>query len=258
MRPVSTPMMHASIRGWDVRPELRAAAVAALLVTVILGAVSNLLFLAAFQFRRDWFDDPALLVTGGTRTGELLRWASITDLFSYYLPTAIVALALGSALRSRGPMLARASMVAGFGYVFAGAIGAATLATTGPMLVREYQRPGADKAAIAIVFAVVIDVVFRAIWQLLNGVLLGAWWFGIARLVHADQPQFARLSAVLAALAWIGTAFNVLGLGLARDATLGAVFVLWAIWSVWLARLMWRGRTPFDNVAGVPAARERR
>jgi hypothetical protein len=63
---------------------------------------------------------------------------------------------------------------------------------------------------------------------------------------------------VLAALAWIGTPFNVLGLGLARDATLGAVFVLWAIWSVWLARLMWRGRTPFDGVAGVPAARERR
>jgi hypothetical protein len=49
--------------------------VAALLVTVILRAVSNLLFLAAFRFRRDWFDDPALLVTGGTRTGELLRRA---------------------------------------------------------------------------------------------------------------------------------------------------------------------------------------
>jgi hypothetical protein len=113
-------------------------------------------------------------------------------------------------------------MVAGFGYVFAGAIGAATLATAGPMLVREYHRPGADKAAIAIEFAVVIDVVFRAIWQLLNGILLGAWWFGIARLVHADQSRFAQLSAVLAALAWIGTAFNVLGFGLARDATLGA------------------------------------
>jgi hypothetical protein len=163
--------------------------VAALLVTVILGAVSNLLFLTAFRFRRDWFDDPALLVTGGARTGAFLRWASITDLFSYYLPTAIVALALGSALRPRGPVLARASMVAGLGYVFAGAIGAATLATAGPMLVREYQRPGADKAAVAIVFAVVIDVVFRAIWQLLNGVLLGAWWFGIAWLVHATSPD---------------------------------------------------------------------
>ena len=78
---MATPMMHDSGAGWGVRQGVRSAAVAALLVTVILGAISNLLLLAAFRFRRDWFDDPALLVTGGTRTGVLLRWASITDLF---------------------------------------------------------------------------------------------------------------------------------------------------------------------------------
>ena len=226
---------------------LRGAAAVALIVTVILGAVSNVLFLAAFQFRWDWFADPALLVTGGARSGELLRWASITDLLSYYLPTAIVALALDSALRPRGPLLARASMLAGLGYVLAGAIGAAVLATAGPALAQEYERPGADKAAVAIVFALLIDVVFRGIWQLLNGVLLGVWWFGIACLTRADQPSFARLSAVLAAVAWIGTAFNVLGFGLARDATLGILFLLWAIWSVWLARLLWRRPSPFAD-----------
>ena len=64
--------------------------------------------------------------------------------------------------------------------------------------------------------------------------------FGIARLTRADLPRFARLSAVLAALAWIGAACNVVGLGLARDATLGVVFLLWAAWSIWLASLLWR------------------
>ena len=36
-----------------------------LLVTVILGAAGNLLFLAAFRFRRDWFDDPDLAARQG-------------------------------------------------------------------------------------------------------------------------------------------------------------------------------------------------
>jgi hypothetical protein len=68
--------------------------------------------------------------------------------------------------------------------------------------------------------------------------------------MHADQPRFARLSAVLAALAWIGASFNVLGFGIARDAALGLVFMLWATWSVWLALLMWRRRPPFADPAG--------
>jgi hypothetical protein len=89
---------------------MRTAAAVALLVTVALGTVSNLLFLGAFQFRRDWFDDPALMVAGGGKSAALLRWASVTDLFSYYLPTAVVALALGFALRPHGPVLARASV----------------------------------------------------------------------------------------------------------------------------------------------------
>jgi hypothetical protein len=229
--------------GW---PALRTSAAAALLVTVVLGTVSNLLFLGAFRFRRDWFDDPSLMVTGGAESAAFLRWASITDLFSYYLPTAVVALALGFALRPHGPVLARASMMAGLAYVLAGAIGAAVLATAGPMLLHEYEQPGADRAAIAITFAVLIDVVFRAIWQLLNGVLLGVWWFGIGRLTRAEQPRFAHLSAALAALAWTGAAFNVFGFGLARDTTLAVVFVLWAAWSIWLARLLWRRQPPFD------------
>jgi hypothetical protein len=115
--------MHVAKGRPDGWPALRTAAVVALTVTVALGAVSNVLFLAAFRFRRDWFDDPALLVAGGARSAELLRWASITDLFSYYLPTAVVALALGFALGPRGPVLARATTLAGLGYVSCGSTG---------------------------------------------------------------------------------------------------------------------------------------
>ena len=51
---------------------LREATVGALIVTVVLGLVSDLLFVAALQFRPDWFADPALLVAGGSGSAELL------------------------------------------------------------------------------------------------------------------------------------------------------------------------------------------
>jgi hypothetical protein len=88
-------------------------------------------------------------------------------------------------------------------------------------------------------------VVFRAIWQLLNGILLTAWFVGTGLLVRAASPGFERLSLLLGGLIAVGTALNVLGLALARDVGLGVVFVLWAGWSLWLGVLVWRRVPPF-------------
>jgi hypothetical protein len=227
---------------------LRGATVAALILTVALGVVSDILFLAAFQFRADWFADPALLVAGGSTSAELLKWAALADLFSYYLPTALVALALWTALHGRYPILAIGAMLAALGYVIAGSIGAASLAMVGPRLIREYAQPGAEQAAIAAAFGLLTDVVFRAVWQLLDGVFIAVWMIGIGLLMRTDQPAFARYSRALGALFLVGTAFNVLGFGLARDATLGVVFVAWIVWDLWLAALVWRQRSPFDDL----------
>lgn len=62
---------------------LRVATIVGHVMTVGLGALSNLLFLAAFQFRPEWFADPAQIVTGGSTSALLLKWAALTDLFSY-------------------------------------------------------------------------------------------------------------------------------------------------------------------------------
>lgn len=65
----------------------RAAAIAAFLLAG-LGAVSTVLFVTAFQFRSDWFSDPALAVAGGAGGAPNLQRAALTDLFSCYLPVA--------------------------------------------------------------------------------------------------------------------------------------------------------------------------
>ncbi|HEY8632369.1 MAG TPA: hypothetical protein VIL50_04380, partial [Candidatus Limnocylindrales bacterium] len=158
--PGSSPVSGTRREAWLT---LRGATVGALIVTVALGVISDLLFLAALQFRPDWFSDPALLVAGGPASADLLHWAALTDLFSYYLPTTVVALALWEALRSRSPMLALGALLGALGYVLAGSIGAASLAMVGPTLIREYAQPGADQAAIAAAFGLLTDVVFRAV-----------------------------------------------------------------------------------------------
>ena len=228
---------------------LRRAAIGALVLTVALGMISNLLFLWAFEFRLDWFIDPARLVGAGPMSPALLRWAALTDLFSYYLPTAVVALALWHVLHPRGPALADSATLGAMGYILAGSIGAIALAEAGPTLLRAYVAPGADRATIATAFAVLVEVVWRGIWQLLDTTLIGVWLVGVGLLVRGDQRAFAWLSFALGGCAWVATMFNVVDLGIARDATLGVLFVLWAAWSIWLIVLLGRRSAPFAALA---------
>jgi hypothetical protein len=201
----------------------RPAGIAALFVSIVGGMTSNALFLAAFEFHLDWFREPTQMLGGGATSAELLRWASIFDLIGYYLATAVLAYVLWQSLRPRNRLIADLSTVAALGYVLAGGIGAAVLAMVGPMLMHEYTAAAAaaDRMVIAAQFATLFEMVWRAIWQLLDGILLAAWWLGIGLLVREDLPGLSRLSLALAAAAMAGVATNVLGLGLARDVLLG-------------------------------------
>jgi len=217
----------------------------ALAMTVVLGGISDLLYVVAYQFRLDWLAEPARLIAAPEASAEILRWAALTDLFSYYLPTAVVALGLHAALRWRGPVLADVATLAALGYVLAGSVATSALAMGGPMLMHATAHSGADHEAIAAVFGTLLEIVFRGVWQLIDAILLGVWFIGIGLLLRRDQPRLARVSMVFGSLASISAAFNVLGLGLARDATLGAGFAIWTVWSIWVAVLLWRRRPPF-------------
>jgi hypothetical protein len=229
-------------------------AVGALALAVTLGIASDLLFLVAFDGRLDRLTDPALAVNGDSASADALRWAALADLFSYYLPTAVIALAVWAVLRHRAPMLATVSLVGAIGYVIAGSIGAASLAMAGPSLMRAYAQPGADQAAIGVAFGLLVTMVFQGIWQLLDGVLIATWLIGIGLLVRAEQPGFARLAWMLGFLFLVVAAFDVLDLSLAREATLGAIFALWFAWDTWLAALIWRRRSPFGAMDGSESA----
>ncbi|MBA3779240.1 MAG: hypothetical protein H0X16_08085 [Chloroflexi bacterium] len=213
-------------------------------VFVVLGTISDLLFVAAFQFRVDWFMDPALAITGGEATATLLRWAALTDLLSYYLPMAPIALALRQLVRHRDPGLADLATLGALGYVIAGGIGAAALAWAAPELIRQYAAGGPGAPVAEANFRLLFEIVFRAIWQTLDGFLLTAWFLGLGSLLRHDYPRFATLNLALGVIVLVGTPLNFLGFGLARDVGAGVIFVLWFAWGVWLAVLLRRDLRP--------------
>ena len=234
-----------SARARDRRSTLtaRTAGIAALSVSIGAGMASNVLFLAAFQFRLDWFRDPIRILGAGPTSAELFRWASVLDLIGYYLATGVLAYVLWQWLRPRNPLVADLSALAAGGYVLAGGIGAAALAMVGPMLMHRYTDAApADQAVIAVQFAVLLELVWRAIWQLLDGIFMAGWWLGIALLVRADRPGLSRLSLALAAAAVVGVGANIIGLGLVRDVMLGITFALWTAWWIWLLVLLLRSK----------------
>ena len=116
----------------------RFVAIGALIASLTIGLASNVLFLAAFQFRIDWFLDPLKMISAGPLSAELLRWASVLDLLGYYLATGVLAYALWRVLRPRDPVLADLATLAAIGYTLAGGTAAAVLAMVGPMLMEQH------------------------------------------------------------------------------------------------------------------------
>jgi hypothetical protein len=231
--------------GWLPADSLGRIAVMSAILFLGLGLISDLLFVAAFQFRVDWFVDPALAVAGGPATSALLRWGALTDMLSYYLPMAPIALALRDRLRGRDPAVADLATLAALGYVIAGGVAAVSLAWAGPLLVDAYTGGVPDRTATAADFRLLVDVVFRAIWQTLDGILLAAWFLGLWHLAQRVDRRFALLSLALGVLALAGVTANVLGVGLVRDLILGLVFVLWFAWGVVVVALLRTARSAF-------------
>ena len=231
----------------------RSTAIGALIASLTAGLFSNALFLAAFQFRIDWFLDPAEMISAGPASAELLRWASVLDLIGYYLATGVLAYAMWRLLRPRDPMLADLSTLAALGYTVVGGAAAAVLAMVGPVLMEQHATTSAmEQATVRTQFALLFEGVWRSVWQLFDGILLAAWWLGIGLLVRADHPLVSRASLGLAAAAVVGVLFNILGLGFARDLVLGVVFTLWTAWWVILLLAFRANRVPFTE----PAASE--
>jgi hypothetical protein len=145
-----------------------------------------------------------------------------------------LALFLHRRLRGRQPWLADVGLAAALAYIFVGGAGASILATAGSSLLEAYRMaPPAEQPAIAILFGLVRDLVYFALWQALDAITLGTWIFTTGRLILSDRPRVGRLLVVLGPFAWVSALMTMSGIHSLALIVAGLLVVLVA-WLAWL------------------------
>jgi hypothetical protein len=214
------------------------------LAAVLVGTVSGYLFLAAGGFDVSAAVDFRVLLE--TSTGSLLRWASLTDMFGYYLLLIPFFVGVGDELRRERPGMLDLFTLGGVLYAAFGAIGAVILASAGALLVDAYAvADPADRAVVAVTFGAVAEGV-RAIWQILEPIPLGVWAVGTGAILRDSRPVLGVIGIAFGMTAWFWSAMTMMGLAFELSAVvvlLAPVFgLLFWVFVVWLALLLLRGR----------------
>jgi hypothetical protein len=211
----------------------RFAAVTAI-VSFPLALASVVLSGIAQNFSPDVAANPALMLSIGAGGANLLRWGMILDMLGYYLPLLPVALFLQHWLSPRSPSWVRFYTICGLGYIFIGAIGAATLAAVQLPLINLYAQASADQRyVLETIFSTIWNMVFGGIWNMLEALLVGVWFLGIGWLLRTERRIFSIVSIILgtsALLDSLGMILNIEVIFLLGAAIYVFLAPFWALW----------------------------
>ena len=189
----------------------------------------------AVDFNMEASTNPALLLSVGADGARELRQGMILDMFSsYYLPLLPVALFLWRWLGSRDPDWVLFYTICGLGYILIGAIGAVILAAVHPPLISAYSQSSVEqRPALETVFSAVWNMVYGGIWNILEALLAGIWFFGIGLLLRGERRLFSIFSIILGISALLSSLGVILGIE--AIALLGVIYGLLApVWALWL------------------------
>lgn len=216
---------------------LRRLAVAGVLLAIVIGVPSTLAFYAAFGFDLEAtiFGEPSAILGRGAEAAALLRWGAVGDMFYSYLLLVPLALFLHRRLRPIRPWLADLGTIAGLAYIFVGATGAAVLAIAGSSLVEAYSTAApVDQPAIATSFELVRNIVFFALWQMLDALTLGTWVLSVGALLLDQRRVVSRLLVVLGAATMSASLMSMTGIHSVAVSGVGLVVAL-VVWAGWVA-----------------------
>lgn len=216
---------------------LRRVALIGVALAVVIGVASSAAFFVAFgwDIEAAIFGDPGAILGRGPEAALLLRWGAIGDMFYSYLLLVPLALYLRAVLRPRKPWLADVGTLAAFAYIFVGAAGAAILAIVGSSLVDSYSVAApADRFAIATAFEVLRNVVFFALWQMLDTITLGTWILCMGWLIRSGRPRLGSLLVVVGGGVIGASLMSMFGVHSLAIIGIGALVLLlfWAAWMV--------------------------
>ena len=146
--------------------------------------------------------EPSLLLAAGTRGASLIRWGSLIDIAAY-LCMAPVVLYLRS--RYRAQRYADLFALAGIALVVIGSIGAVSMATAAPPLMREFATADdAHRQLLLPAFATLYRTVVVGMWQTLETIPAAIWLLGTAAAARRAGPR--SVFVILLALGSINAA----------------------------------------------------
>ena len=236
-------MSEAPLRSADVKGDksdldsLRRLAIYSSGLAVTLSVPSSLAFFVAFggDVEAAIFGEPAAILGGGASAAALLRWAAILDMFYSYLLIVPLAVFLHRRLRPLKPWLADIGTIGALAYIFAGAAGAAILATLGSSLVEAHGAAApADRMAIATSFDVLRNIVYFGLWQTLDPITAGVWVFSVGWLLLSQRPLIGRFLVVLGVGLMGLSVTTMLGIH-SLSVLLAGVAVIVLVWLGWMA-----------------------
>ena len=226
---------------------LRRLAIIGVVLSVIFGIAVVVLSIAAVgNLEAMVFGDVETVLRAGPQAAPLWRAAMLADMLNSYLFLLPLALYGHRLLRDRKPWLADLGLAGALAYIFIGAASAAALAMAGSSLIASYAEAGpAEQAAITTSFAMLRDIFYFGIWQLLDGITAGTWVFTSGLLLLPDRPRLGRLLVVLGIGFWLAAAMTMLDVH--STAVLVAIFTgVVVVWLLWV--LLSRGRQPGQTV----------
>jgi len=217
----------------------RIAAISAILVGPLL-VTTHIVHLLGINFDVEIVSDMASVITLGDHVAEYFRWGAIIDMFGYYLLLVPVALYLWHWLRPHSPSLVNLYTVCGLGSLFIGASEAAIRFSAMTGMMNAYgPATGPEREVLAVVFKVLIDVIFFGL-ATLSLFLFAVWLVGIGLVLQRERRVsglFTAIFGIAEIVLVVGSLFHIYPIVVAVQ---GITVFLSPIWALWLGIVIWR------------------
>lgn len=205
-------------------------------------------FLSAFvlNFDANLFNaavsnNAAVILSLFTENPALTWWPSVFDFLGFYLLLLPLTLYLHHLLKQDAPEWMNLFTVCGLGYLFFGAMGAATLAVVFSSQAAAYAATtGSAQQMHAAIFEAFGIAIQRGVWGILDPVLAGIWWTGLGLLLRKYRLILGWYTLVLGLVNLFGGFFAVLGLETIAGFCLNLYFLMAPIWACWMGIMLLR------------------
>jgi len=143
--------------------------------------------------------EPLKLLASGSNGAALIHWGSLVDLFGYLALTPVVVY-----LRARYSAGKYIDLFAAAGLmvVVVGSVGAVSMATAAPPLIKDYAIVGPTQGRNLLpAFATLYRTVVVGMWQTLETIPATIWLLGTASAARREGPRVVFAILLLAAMA---------------------------------------------------------